>query len=623
MAQRKHLSALPLLVAVVFACLPASALAAKETQTITFSTPPSNAKVEGPTYALTATSTSGEPVGLSGTPGRCTLSSTTSPATVSFIGAGTCTIHAVAEATTKYKKAEAEQTFAVAKGAQTIKFTSTEPSNAKVGQEYSVSAQGGNSGEAVTFTPASSSEKVCAVSASAPDTAKVSFIGIGTCVIDANQNGNANYEPAPQVQQSFSVAKGTQAIEFTSTEPSNATVAGPEYAVSAKGGLSGEPVVLTIDPTSSSVCELSGSSVRFKRAGPCKIDANQNGNANYGPAPQVQQSFSVSEAKQAVAFTSQPPEPTLVGFNYEVKATGGASKQPVIFSIDPSSTSICTISGAIVRFLAGGTCTIDAQQNGEPELFEAALPVQQQIPVQPDSQSVSFGSSPPSPAVVGGTYSVSASATSGLPVSFSSATSSVCTVSGSTVKLVGGGTCTINAEQGGDGQYSAAPLAQQSFAVTIIVTPGPPAPTIPIKPVLPANSNFKVVAASLSLATYSITFVEQVNDPGTFKWVLTFENGKFGEYAASVRAKKCKAGWMKIKGRCRPVHVLFGQGRTTVNTAGSVTFTVHPTKAGIAALRKAFAQNKGLPVTAHVTYQSNRGGSPVARIQSLIVKGRR
>src|SRR5205085_1234593 len=33
----------------------------------------------------------------------------------------------------------------------------------------------------------------------------VSFQAVGTCVLDANQPGNASYNPAPQVQQSFTV----------------------------------------------------------------------------------------------------------------------------------------------------------------------------------------------------------------------------------------------------------------------------------------------------------------------------------------------------------------------------------------------------------------------------------
>lgn len=58
-----------------------------------------------------------------------------------------------------------------------------------------------------------------------------------------------------------------------------------------------------------------------------------------------------------------------------------------------------------------------------------------------------------------------AAASSGLTVSFSSATSGVCTVSGSTVTSVSAGTCTITADQAGNGTYAAAARVQQSFTV--------------------------------------------------------------------------------------------------------------------------------------------------------------
>src|SRR5262249_62121962 len=40
--------------------------------------------------------------------------------------------------------------------------------------------------------------------------------GVGSLVIDANQAGNSNYNPAPQVQQTIVVSKGNQTITFTS-----------------------------------------------------------------------------------------------------------------------------------------------------------------------------------------------------------------------------------------------------------------------------------------------------------------------------------------------------------------------------------------------------------------------
>ncbi len=70
-------------------------------------------------------------------------------------------------------------------------------------------------------------------------------------------------------------------------------------------------------------------------------------------------------------------------------------------------------------------------------------------------------------------FTVSATASSGLPVSFNSQTTSVCTVSAATVTLVSVGTCTIQATQAGNTNYAAAPTVNQSFQVgsAVSVTP--------------------------------------------------------------------------------------------------------------------------------------------------------
>jgi hypothetical protein len=132
-----------------------------------------------------------------------------------------------------------QQHHVVGKGSQLITFTSSPPSTATVGgPTYTVAATGGASGNPVTFTIDAASSSVCSLSGS---TSTVSFAGPGTCTIDADQAGNSNYDAAPQMQQSFAVGKGSQAITFTSTAPSSATVGGPTYTVTAAAS-SGLPV---------------------------------------------------------------------------------------------------------------------------------------------------------------------------------------------------------------------------------------------------------------------------------------------------------------------------------------------------------------------------------------------
>lgn len=99
----------------------------------------------------------------------------------------------------------------------------------------------------------------------------------------------------------------------------------------------------------------------------------------------------------------------------------------------------------------------------------------------PPDQTISFTSTAPGAAVTGGaTYAPTATATSGLPVTFTidAPAASVCTISGGIVSFIAAGTCTIAADQAGDGTWAPAPQVQQSFTVGPAGTTSPPA-TLP------------------------------------------------------------------------------------------------------------------------------------------------
>jgi hypothetical protein len=259
--------------------------------------------------------------------------------------------------------------------AQSISFTS-QPASLAVGARYLVSAQGGGSGNTVAFTIDPPSAPECSMSGPA----MVTFKRAGNCVIDANQAGNARYQPASQAHQEIAVSdatKASQSISFTS-KPSSSAV-GATYVVSARGGGSGNPVVFSVDPSSASVCSVSGAAVTFSQAGTCVIDANQAGNARYQPASRAQQEIAVTKQSQTISFTSTPPATNIKRGTYEVSATA-TSNEPVKISIDPSSASVCSVSGAKVTFSQAGTCVIDANQAGN-GLYLPAPQVQQSIVV--------------------------------------------------------------------------------------------------------------------------------------------------------------------------------------------------------------------------------------------------
>jgi len=204
--------------------------------------------------------------------------------------------------------------------------------------------------------------------------------------------------------------------------------------------------------------------------GTCTIDANQPGNGTYIAAAQVQQSVTVVRQSQTVAFTSTNPSPARVGSTYTPTASA-TSGLPVAFTVDAVSAGTCSLSVGVVTFNAIGTCTIDANQPGN-TVYSAGSQVQQQVTVVKQGQTISFTSTNPSPGAVGGTYTPTASATSGLIVAITIDASStgVCSLSGVIVTFDAVGTCTIDADEVGDSTYEPASQVQQSVTVTAPAT---------------------------------------------------------------------------------------------------------------------------------------------------------
>lgn len=95
----------------------------------------------------------------------------------------------------------------VVKQDQTIRVTTAAPTDATVGGSTALSATA-TSGLAVSFS--SSTSSVCTVSGSV-----ARFVAAGTCTVRASQGGNAAYNPAPTVSQTFSVRTSTSTSRLT------------------------------------------------------------------------------------------------------------------------------------------------------------------------------------------------------------------------------------------------------------------------------------------------------------------------------------------------------------------------------------------------------------------------
>jgi len=79
--------------------------------------------------------------------------------------------------------------------------------------------------------------------------------------------------------------------------------------------------------------------------------------------------------------------------------------------------------------------------------------------------AIQINSTPTSPTHGGSTYTPSATATSGDPVIITSATPSVCTVSGGVVTFKMAGQCILNFNDPGNFNFAPATQVQQNFTV--------------------------------------------------------------------------------------------------------------------------------------------------------------
>ncbi|HEY9028196.1 MAG TPA: hypothetical protein VIP05_28135 [Burkholderiaceae bacterium] len=134
---------------------------------------------------------------------------------------------------------------------------------------------------------------------------------------------------------------------------------------------------------------------------------------------------------------------------------------PVTFSSNTPAT--CTVSDGNLVAVSVGECSITATQDGNAQ-FASALPAQQLFKILPHVQTITFAS-PGFQAIDATPPALSATSDSGLPVSFTSNTTDVCTVSATTLTLVASGQCSITASQAGDGNYAAAAPVTVTFAV--------------------------------------------------------------------------------------------------------------------------------------------------------------
>jgi hypothetical protein len=482
-------------------------------QAITWAPTP-DTRISAGTVQVAATATSGLPVTYaSATPRTCKVKGHT----VTLVAGGTCTVHAEQRGDDEYAAApRADGSFRIAKSTQTITFA--RPDDASMAARTVRIDPAATSGLPVTVT--SAARTVCTV-----QRRRVTLVGTGTCVLRADQRGNGRYAAAPRVERAFAVGLGEQTITFPPPGPVPLAAGTVTVAPTANSGL---PV--TVTSTATAVCTVAGTVVTLHATGACVLLARRPATANWTAAPDVEVRFTVGRGTQSIAFT--PPPPTAAGAAAVTLAATATSGLPVTFTT--AAPAVCTVAGAVVTLVRAGTCTVHADQPGD-AAWDPAARVDGTFTVTGDAQTITFAPVADA-ALTDGTVTLTATATSGLRVTFTAGPARVCTVAGTLVTLRTPGPCAVTATQPGDAGHAAAPPVTHTFTVargaqriTFAQPPGRSFTDGPLTVAPTASSFLAVVLSSGSPRVCAVdgdvitsrtagACIVRADQPGTAQW---------------------------------------------------------------------------------------------------------
>lgn len=265
---------------------------------------------------------------------------------------------------------------------------------------------------------------------------------LGTYSLTATVTDNAG-ATTTSTPVNITVGMSNQTIAFDAIP--DKTYGDAPFTVSATAS-SGLPVTFSIV---SGPATISGSTVTITGVGSVTIRASQAGDANNNAAPDVDRSFNVVKGSATITLSN-------LSQTYDGTAT------PVTATTDPvglSGLSITYNGSASVPTNAGSYSIVASLVNDNYIASDASGT----LTIGKAAQTITFN--PIENKTYGdASFAVSASSSSGLPVSFS-IVSGPATIAGSTITLNGASAANVRASQNGNENYSAATDVDRSFTV--------------------------------------------------------------------------------------------------------------------------------------------------------------
>lgn len=366
----------------------------------------------------------------------------------------------------------------------------------------------------------------------------------GICTLTLTQSGNSIFGEAEALSVSFVIAN-SQTIAFSLQSVTSKTVTSSAFSI-ATYAIATSGLDVDFDSTTSDVCTVADGTVTPVSAGTCTIIASQPGSDSFFGASSVTQSIVIGRGTQQNIAISSASGP--FNENLELSITGGNGAGVVSFEVNASgNTARCTATRTGVIALEPGNCPVTATKAADANYTSKSSPEQTIVFVKA-SQTISF--IPPADQTEGAVVPVTASASSGAAVTITSATTPVCTVSGSQVTLVSGGLCTLTASQSGTSSFEPATNVTQSFLSNSKLIPAT------------GSVNFDNTQSYFAGSTVQFTVRNDVvgglqsEVPGTFTWMsdspqsLRFDDPSSG--LATVLGRSSGTGMVQVFYLFRP-----------------------------------------------------------------------
>lgn len=278
----------------------------------------------------------------------------------------------------------------------------------------------------------------------------------GTTILTATVAGNGIYGAAEPVSLTLNVRPNANAV-VTLTEPTNLVYDGTGKSYGARVQNS-EEFAYSYSGTGSTVYGPSSNSPTA--AGTYLMTATST-NPSYPVSKTA--TFTIERAPNSFVFASLPVK-TMGDSSFSLTPTQTTCGAPLRYV--SANTNVATIEGSTVTLVGPGTMVITAAQTSEPGYENYVVPPSQtQTLTVRATQTISFAPLA-SKVVNSGAFALTATASSGLPVSYQSSNPDVARVTGSTVTLLAPGTTVITASQeGSPTTFAAAPNVSQTLTV--------------------------------------------------------------------------------------------------------------------------------------------------------------